>query len=331
MKNHHHHSGNALVLPLLVTLAGVMGSADMSFGQQVRRPRAVPQFPVEGLPKASATAAPPFTLTPQQQQRIDKILALWERNTSRIQRFTCTFHRFEYQPQWLPGVARTISDGQIRFQAPDKGEFLVTKYRECVNQGPNGNPRYEERSTEHSEHWACDGSTIFEFDPRQKLLIERILPPEWRGKAITDGPLPFLFGAKAERMKQRYWIREVVPSARKNEIQLEIIPNRAEDAVNYKKVHVMLAAGSNESDFLPNGMILYLHGDGEKKVFLFENRKINPRFTFKEWIGQGGQFRPKTPTGWKRVVDNGQPAGGAGGKSRIVEQPQRKRRRLLSR
>ena len=32
-----------------------------------------------------------------------------------------------------------------------------------------------------------------------------------QGEAIADGPIPFIFGAKVDKMKQRYWIRDITP------------------------------------------------------------------------------------------------------------------------
>ena len=53
------------------------------------------------------------------------------------------------------------------------------------------------------EHWVCDGTSIYEYRTEQKQLVERPIPKEMQGKAIVDGPLPFLFGAEAAKLKQR--------------------------------------------------------------------------------------------------------------------------------
>ena len=55
------------------------------------------------------------------------------------------------------------------------------------------------------------GQSIFEYKFNDKKLVERPLPPEMRGERIADGPLPFLFGPKADEMKARYWIRVITP------------------------------------------------------------------------------------------------------------------------
>ena len=59
------------------------------------------------------------------------------------------------------------------------------------------------------------------------------LPPELQGKAIVDGPLPFLFGAKAETIKARYWIR-VLPETGNGKFWLEAVPKSRQDVQNFK-------------------------------------------------------------------------------------------------
>ena len=41
-----------------------------------------------------------------------------------------------------------------------------------------------------------------------------------RGEAIADGPIPFISGAKADKMKQRYWIRDITPTRRSRQANL---------------------------------------------------------------------------------------------------------------
>ena len=135
------------------------------------------QLPVGRVPQT------PFTLNQVEQQQLDQILKHWEIKTGSIQKFSCNFIRWEYQPQWARGLARTISEGVIHFQAPDKGFFRVDSYKEHNGKDDKGEPVHKELP-HHIEHWICDGTTIYEFDSRQKKLIERQLPSEWRGKAM---------------------------------------------------------------------------------------------------------------------------------------------------
>ena len=142
-----------------------------------------------------------------------------------------------------------------------------------------GRSVYVPRS-EGLDYWLCDGKAIYEFNSQKKQLIERRLPPQLQGKAITDGPLPFIFGAKVEQLKRRYWMRDVTP---KDEIGksvwLEAWPKSQQDAANFQRATVIL----NDSDFMPLGLQIILPGIQSKdpkkpqanQAYSFDDSKIN--------------------------------------------------------
>ena len=101
------------------------------------------------------------------------------------------------------------------------------------------------------EHWVCDGKSVFEFNHKAKQLIETTLPPELRGKAIADGPLPFMFGAKAESIKNRYWIRQLEREGEQAPWRLEFVPKFR--GADYSRIRLSLDAAR----FLPteNGAV----------------------------------------------------------------------------
>jgi TIGR03009 family protein len=121
------------------------------------------------------------------------------------------------------------------------------------------------------------GQSVFSHDPASKQQTQTVLPPEMRGKAIADGPLPFLFGADAEQIKQRYWIRPLpMPPDVKGEYWLEAFPKRREDAANYSKVHVII----DHKDFLPKGLVIFDRNfdpasNPARSTFTFEQRESN--------------------------------------------------------
>lgn len=260
---------------------------------------------------------PPFVLNAVEQQQVDKILFAWEQRSEGIETFSCKFNRWEYDRNFGPkDEARTISTGAIHYKAPDKGEFhvQVIKYH-TVPRDNNGNPilgakvDYVERPGEPTERWVCDGDTICEFDPRQKKLYERKLPLEMRGKAIADGPLPFLFGAKAAKLKRLYWIRES-PFQDQTRFRLEFRPKNVAGARNFERVFVILSA----KQFLPEGLVLTHPGGNSWTTFQFVNTKVNARKpgAIIDFFTGGNRFRPTTPKGWQRVTENftqlGEPA-----------------------
>ena len=74
------------------------------------------------------------------------------------------------------------------------------------------------------EHWVSDGKSIYEYRPQDKQVVERPIPPQMQGQAIVDGPLPFLFGAEAAKLKQRYWMKILhLPAEQQNPNQIWLL------------------------------------------------------------------------------------------------------------
>ena len=196
--------------------------------------------------------------------------------------------------------------GTIKYSAPDKGLFKVEKIMHYTPPGAAGEKvTYLEREGESGEHWICDGKSIIEYDHKNKQLIQRELPPHMQGKAIAEGPLPFLFGADAEKIKQRYWIRPLpVPDGVK-EYWLEAFPKTRKDASSYLKVHVII----DQTDFLPKGLVIFDRNfdpreNPARTTFTFAEREVNWSVAFqalKWWEKEF--FEPSPPSGWKKVVE----------------------------
>ena len=128
------------------------------------------------------------------------------------------------------------------------------------------------------------------------------------GKAITDGPLPFLFGAKVATLKQRYWIRELPPpNGVKTEYWLEAYPKSRRDASNFKRVKVIL----DQKLFLPIALNLYPPSYDEKRnpshtVYQFDDRKVNnPVHQVQGFMN--GFVKPRLPSGWTKHVESYNP------------------------
>lgn len=309
-----------------IGLAGVLCAASIH-GQQPGNGAAAAQGrrPANGAgPQAAADAnrvpgQPEWYPLPREHEvYLDKILKYWEWQASQVQRYRSNFIRWEYDPIVLPqdpDVAATVAEGNIQYQAPDKGKFQVEKLWDvAVQQQGNtripkikdGKPEYVGRQEVLDDHWVCDGTSIFQFDGRNKQIIKRPLPPEIQGKQISEGPLPFLFGAKAETLRQRYWIH-VLPPPREGAFYLEAVPKRQQEAADYRAVHVVI----DEAEFLPQAILLFDRAGG-RTTYEFKNREKNwnmlPQFItpWRELF-----FEPKPPAGWKLVeepVQGGPPA-----------------------
>lgn len=235
----------------------------------------------------------PFQLTPQEQARVDQVLQLWEKESQKIKTFRCPFERLEYDPVFLAGGEKTPvtkSRGQLKYAKPDKGLFridTITRY--------NAKMGTWEKSDEAGEYWVCDGKAVYEFNALKKQLIVRELPPELQGKAIADGPLPFLFSADARKLKQRYFIR--ITNVTDSEIWLQAFPRFQRDAANYRQVELIL----NREQFLPSALQVHAPNGKNRTVYLFQIAQAKVNDPLERFIGVFQQ--PRTPYGWKKVVE----------------------------
>lgn len=234
------------------------------------------QQPAQQGPKADrARALERFRLSPEEQRALDRFLASWEQHSSGIESLKCDVYRWEND---LVFGKKTQSKGELKYRAPDKGLYRV-----------------EDENKATTEHWVCDGQSIFEFNYENKQLIERRLPPELQGKAIANGPLPFLFGAQADDLKRRYYMRLVQPPAgHEDKICIEAAPKLREEAANFERAEFML----DGKTWLPFALQLEM-ANGNTTTHLFSNVTVNSKF---DWL-QGDFAKPRTPFGWTRIVD----------------------------
>lgn len=262
-----------------------------------RQPPAQPR--VAAVAPAAAPQQPP-ALSPQQQAALDQLLAAWEARNEAVRTWSCTFHKWEYNA-WSPADAAgerlpfAESTGELKYAAPDKGLFRVKEAKQW-NPDPKVR-RYEIRTGDAGEHWVCNGESIYEFRHAERQLRETKLPPEMRGKAISDGPLPFVFGAKADTLKKRYWMRIITPRDIRDQVWLEALPRFQADAANFSKVELILQA----RDLMPFAIQIFKPGGQDRDVYQFDPKT--------NLIDKGLDLirdfaRPSTPFGYTLVVDD---------------------------
>jgi TIGR03009 family protein len=284
----------AFVRALVATLVAVAW-AGAARGQAVapRQPVAPQQ------PPAAQPAAPrqPPTLSPQEQAALDQLLAAWEARSAAVKTWSCTFHKWEYNA-WSPADAQgqrlafAESTGELKYAAPDKGLFRIKESKQWNPQ----TRRYEVRGGESGEHWVCNGESIYEFRHTDRQLRETRLPPEMRGKAISDGPLPFVFGAKAETLKKRYWMRIITPPNATDQIWLEALPRFQADAANFSKVELILRS----RDLMPFAIQIFKPGGRDQDVYQFDpNTNLIDKGLdlFRDFA------KPTTPFGYKYILE----------------------------
>lgn len=257
-------------------------------------------------------------LPPDHEKYLDQVLGYWQESSGKIKRYRCKFTRWEYDgvfmardPKTGEMPAKTQSTGVIKYAAPDKGLFKVEQMLHyTAAQKPGERAQYLTRPEDRGEQWICDGKSVFAFDHQRKQLMQTELPPDMQGRAIVDGPLPFMFGAEAAKIKQRFWIRVITPKDSKGEYWLEAVPKSRTDAANFKMLHIII----DETDFLPKAMALFDRNYDEVRNptctnFVFEKREVNWNETIDKINIFAREFwEPATPLGYKKVVERYAPA-----------------------
>ncbi len=244
---------------------------------------------------------------------INQVLQFWEARSNKIKAFSCEFVRWEYDPVFGPKdpeTAKTIAKGEIKYAQPDKGLFKVTELNlYAPPKMPGVAPEYVKQDATFGEHWVSNGERVFEFDARGKRMIERELPPDMKNKAIADGPLPFMFGARAQTIKARYWIRGL-PQSGNGKYWLEAVPKSRQDAQNFKAVTIVL----DEKTYLPELLeVLAPNFDAKtnpaRSTYQFSKQEAteasaNPLDINRIKSLFAGKFdNPKLPSGWTRIVE----------------------------
>jgi TIGR03009 family protein len=271
-------------------------------------PPLVAQQPAAAPAQAAPQVPPQFQLNAIEQAFLDQVLDTWERESAKVVTFRCDFERWEYNAAFGPGpeIPLNKDKGELSYQKPDKGSFQITEIRKWQAEPvpPGEQPPavaqgdWIAQPDAIGEHWVCDGKSIYEYRHDQKQLVERPIPPEMQGQAIVDGPLPFLFSAEAAKLKQRYWMRveQQQQPQNSNTIHLQARPKFQQDAANYTAVELML----DRQRLLPTAMKVYLP-DGSQHLYLFDVAGASVNGTLDRI--QALFSRPKTPWGWKRVVE----------------------------
>jgi TIGR03009 family protein len=229
-----------------------------------------------------------FPLDPKVQEWVDQVLLYWEKRSDQVKTLECTFEKWEYDPQAVPDEYNRLKTlgklhemryskfarGVIKYAAPDKGLFRVTELYGLAPDEAGGDLKYAKQPPENGEHWVTDGKRVFAFDAVKKEVIESQLPPEMQGKSLADGPLPFMFGARAETIKARYWIRPL-RADNPGEYCLEAVPKSRQDAANFKMVQIVL----DEKEYLPVRMQIFdtdwSISNPHRTAFKFDNRVVN--------------------------------------------------------
>jgi TIGR03009 family protein len=262
-----------------------------------RRPATAAGQASASAPGQAPRLPPPFQLTPQEQTWLDQVLTAWEKENQKIKTFDCKFRRWEY----APSLARTKEEadnaahvdlGIIKYATPDKGKYQVFSTIQFL---PDGTEKEVPIEANRAELYICDGKAVYVYDPVKKCRHEHQLPPELQGKAIVDSPMPFIFGAEAKKLRERYYMRIVPPSAdAKNQIWIEAYPIFQPDAANFHHCLLILETPKLQ----PMAMMMVLPGGKNRSSYKFYDVVVNDSWK----LFKSNPFVAYTPRGWEKEV-----------------------------
>ncbi|MGE5192081.1 MAG: hypothetical protein ACM3U2_06220 [Deltaproteobacteria bacterium] len=222
-------------------------------------------------------AARPEALAPVRIEKLspelEKVLKDWEFHTSQFKTMAGEFSRFKYDKTF---EVEKRAEGKFTYEAPDKGSYQlwgakIEKGAVSKKLDKGGNPFA--LKPDDSDRWICNGKKVVKIDDKEKTYEEVAIPPESQGQNIIDGPLPFLFGMKAEKAKLRYKLELTKNDG--SEIRLEVLPRRKEDAANWSKATVIIDAKT----YKPRAVKL-VDPTGAESVHVFSKVVVNERKGF---------------------------------------------------
>jgi len=239
------------------------------------------QQPGQQAPAANGgqVAAPQEAPAPV-DPRVVAILRNWENTTSGFDRLKGTFIRYVYDDVF--GVEKR-SNGEFHYQAPDMGrlDFLMPPKDSFAPTNPKRlmpktNAPFKVVA-DQPQRWVCNGKEVLIIDDAQKTVQKVTIPPQFQGQNIADGPLPFLFGMKAEKALQRY--RLAIGGMHSAQVfHLVAKPVYKQDAQEWQTAEVML----NPENFLPRAIRTIDPAGTRETVYVFKQETLekNPRWLF---------------------------------------------------
>lgn len=253
-------------------------------------------------------------LTPEDEAKLDTFLERWEMHSASIKRLYLEF-QLDYwdrgltYPRMNPNEPTYRSKGRFTYVAPVRMLYEVeeTRFKVPAENPEHANLPVEQRGTvlvdrvQPPEKFLYDGKVILEYhykmneDDKNKI-VEYPIPPEMQGKGLSESPLPMIFGAKKDEMKNRYWMRVITdPAYEDKEVWLDIRPRWREDMSEFSRLEMRLHA-----DLKPLAL-RKCHANGiSREDYIFSKVTLNPSFLDPARIAR--LFDGTPPLGWTREV-----------------------------
>jgi TIGR03009 family protein len=240
------------------------------------RPRTA--APATGKSSTGTATAPQKPARPEPEPlrklspELEQILVDWEEKSSKIKRMSGKFKKIVYDDVF---AVEQHGEGEFYYEAPDKGAYEVQGIQfapdaKSATRKDQENKPYKLEAL-REERWVCTGQTILQITDADRTYQSVDIPLENQGANMIDGPLPFLFGMKAEQAKKRYHLALNPNNKNEKLVWLMVKPKWRQDAENYQLAEVML----DRSTFLPTA-VRTVDPTGKKvTVHTFPSRDMN--------------------------------------------------------
>lgn len=242
----------------IVPAAGRGGAAA---GGAVRQPR--PPLPGQGQQQAVAPIARP--LPPLADKALVKILDDWGNASAQIRELRGEHRRFVFEDVFK---TEKRSVGHFYYMAPDKGRIDLEPV--AIAKDDTSRKKGYKLLPDRAERWICDGNQIITINDEAKEYEKFPLPVEMRGQNIINGPLPFLFGLKANEAHARFEL-ELIPTKDPTKVVIVARPRQPHDQANYSEARILLDTKAN----LPDGVRLVDPAGTRVTEYFFENLQPN--------------------------------------------------------
>jgi TIGR03009 family protein len=267
------------------------GVAQESPGRsQLQRPTTLNNQPVNGQP-GQANVNPvsmPNAQPEEMHPDLVRILDHWEKVGGQTKNLQGKHDRFTYD---FTFNIEKRSHGEFYYETPDRGRLdieapekeipagTINQMTRMVN-GANIDVKMTVEA-DKKEAWICDGTMITFVDIDQKQYEKIPIPEQARGKAIEDGPLPFLFGLSAAKAKARYRMElGHLHNLQNGIIHIVAYPKWKQDATNFVQAEIIM----DSKTFFPSAIKMVHPGENSWTVYSFHQVNRNQtRNVFKFW------------------------------------------------
>ncbi len=277
------------LIPDSIPATGIPGgqpnstTPDPQSGLQPRRP-----------PQVLPNAGQPFPqLTIQEAADLDRFLEKWENKSTNIKYFETEFQCWERGKDPLENAATTSTYVIIRYIAPNKGVFEV--------QGLYIDEKKTPLEKAGRVKYLSNGQQIYEYDFENEVVQIYNIPPDQQATLAGGGPMPFVFGARADDLTKRYYLHIITKKERADlgELWLEAYPKMQEDAAEFQRVQLIF----DEKRMIPKGFVKFdTNGKGMTSYkFILQSMQISAQTNILK-TQFSKFFQPDIPPTWKKKL-----------------------------